>query len=536
MQSFGDLPTNSGRKFLSIFNISEYLIDKCVEKVRNKKPIIVDFLSHGEYMPKDPRDSISGFLLTMAQTGSPTAARDIATLFRRYNNNIEQLLYGDLNTIYKRVVDLDKNVKRDSRNGLFVYSNSFKLYNGLNEPHYNQKGTKVRSAKVEKKAPPIYASFSETGTSFLQENFFIEPDGIYLLEDSAQIWSTYKKKDLFKTFDKKEWGGFLRLEHLEQLHKLYGIHKDKEYYDHGGDEKKIFKLNMELMKFNDIRSSPLFAYKMKRSFFIPNRNRVYRVSELIDGITKLIKTELLKRGVTETPVIFFTFLQCKIIEDQRLIDKQRKRSDALNIRIRRKIGKEYKNYVSPETLTKEGTKDLELEKSLKEVNRQYQIQKKKLANKTRKAKKDLCKDLVEIDCKNIPECVFIEAGKIKKCVSKANVKGKTQKKPRAKGAKEKAKGKANGGVSECKGLPEAECKLPKCMYTRGKRKYCRKAGKGKKTMAKSKTKANVAQPNVSQANVAQCKGLSKTECKEPRCKYTEGKKRQFCRKAKNERK
>jgi hypothetical protein len=502
-KSFGNLPTDSNRKRLSKFNISKYLIDKCVEKVRNKKPIILDFLSHGEYQPTDPRDSISGFLLTMAQTGSPTSARDITMLFRRYNNNIEQLLYGDLNTIYKRVVDLDKNVKRDSRNGLFVYSNSFKLYNGLNEPHYNQKGTKVRSAKVEKKAPPIYAIFNEMGTSFNQENFFIEPDGIYLLEDSAQIWSSYKKRDLFKTFDKKEWGGFLRLEHLEQLHKLYGIHNDKEYYDHGGDEKKIIKLNTELMKYNYIRSSPLFAYKMKRSFFIPRWNKEYRVTALIDGITKLIKTELLKRGVNETPVILFTFLQCKIIEDQRLIDKQKKRSNALNIRIRRKIGKVYKNYVSPETLTNEGSEDLELQKSLKEVNKQYQIQKKKLENKTRKNNKN---------------------------VAKENVKGKTQKKPRAK----EVKGKANGGASECKGLAEADCNPPKCMYTRGKRKYCRKAGK--KTMAKPKTKANVAQPNVSQANVAHCKGLSKTECKEPRCKYTEGKKRQFCRKAKNERK
>jgi hypothetical protein len=476
MKSFGDFPKEDKRQYAGgKINITDGHIDRCIQKMERNEPIIIDFFCHGMYNPEIERISTPNFLLTLAKTGRQSTTKQIRHLLRLFGDDVKDLLYGNLDTIYGKVNELSSKVKEQISD-----NTEMKLYNGLKAPHFNEGRNKIRKARFEKKAPPVFAVFSNEGLPVNSPRFFLEPDGVYFLEDTMDMWrrETMPAR-LNKRFTSMSWGGTIPVADLKKLHKVYDIKNPDKYYK-SMSAQDIEMRNLELLKYYDMKDNVMFRYVKHNSLYIPEPTIAYPVNVITEDIKKEIEKRLRERGITKKPVILFTFLQCKSIsldEDATDVLEAMDISDEVDSNMKHAIGHMYMNYISPsrtEITTQSKKSNTKKAKQAKHAKQAKQT-KQKTAKKAKQTKKDLCKDLVEIDCKDIPECVFIEAGKIKKCVSKDN-KGKTQKKPRAKGTK----GKADVGTSECKGLPEAECKLPKCIYTRGKRRYCRKGSNTKR--------------------------------------------------------
>ena len=80
--------------------------------------------------------------------------------------------------------------------------------------------------------------------------------------------------------------------------------------------------------------------------------------------------------------------------------------------------------------------------------------------------------------------------------------------------------------SKCRHLSKTDCLPPECSFTNGvKRQFCRKS--------KNKTMKKHPPSSKSPISLSKCQHLSKTDCLPPECSFTNGVKRQFCRKSKN---
>jgi hypothetical protein len=380
MKDFIHYPKENRNNILNKFNISQYHIEKCIEKIKKKEPIVIDFLCHGNYYADRERNKISNFLFTLARTGDITTPNIIKRTLKTYKTPIRKLLYGNLSKIHKKAVTLGNKIKNDSR--LNKTKTEARLYNGKNEAHYNKNGDKVRYTKIEKKAPPIYAKFTNKGSSLNNNSFFIEPDGVYFLEDSTSIWDKFNARKKFKTFNKKEWGSIILSRDLKELHNQYGIHKPESYYKSKA-KKNILTRNKELNAYFNMKN-PLFNYVKNYSLFIPDDRGKYKVSDIVDGIKNSIKRGLQKRGITEEPVILFTFLQCKTIKNFENVSIIRDKSDKINQRIIGKIDKNYEDYISSPQM------NIRVKRKSKSKNIQTRknIRKNKPKNKTRKRKRE----------------------------------------------------------------------------------------------------------------------------------------------------
>jgi hypothetical protein len=353
MNDFSSFPKEDRTKLYNKINLTEYHIQKCIQKVKKKEPIIIDFFCHGSYDTTEKRNNIDDFLLTLAKTGESTTISMIQTLrTMKIENFVKKLLYGKLSSIQLKVFRNGDKIKQNKT----LKNTELKLYHGKNSYHYNSAGNRARIANVNKPAPPIYAIFNNKGEDINYNKFFIEPDGVYFFEDSMKIWDTYyadiRKNVLKNLSNKDEVASLIYPSDLKDIHKEYGINKPKNYYE-SMTQNAINKRNNELISFFEMEN-PLFNYVKNRSFIIPNQKKDYNLSMISNKISFQIKKELIKRGIRNRPVIFFTFLQCKYIPDLPwflyfLNEKPqiRELSDKINNTTILDIHEKYKDYISP---------------------------------------------------------------------------------------------------------------------------------------------------------------------------------------------
>lgn len=381
------------------FQIPDNVLQRCLHKVRNNEPIIFDIASHGSYDTKSPRVDIKNFLLTIASTGyvtysdfifdflSPSYTKQGENVYDRY---LPKMLNGNLAEIHKNENKLTNFMKRrkDYTNNNYIA----KLYYGNKTPHFNKAGTQKRFTKTDKQAPPIMAQFTNQMGDPNQGNFIIEPNGIYLIEDSSLIARTYSRfrRGLHPSFNTENYPGVVRMqdygELLEKLGKTDSVSPDSpDYRNH---------VRRMLINYYYSVGNPMFEFVKTNSVFIPHPGKSYRVSELMEAISQKLETELMKADPTiRNPVILFTFLQCKVIHNKEEIELFNRMSNARNKQDIQKVKRLYKDYVSP-GMTPEQVNDLQLvvpadlSKSIKRISSQNKTQKKKASkkSKTRKSK------------------------------------------------------------------------------------------------------------------------------------------------------
>jgi hypothetical protein len=451
--------------------IPEHVLQRCLEKIRNNKPIIFNISSHGGYNTKNPRVDIKNFLLTIASTGYSTYSDFIfdflSPSFNKRGQNVYErylptMLNGNLSQIHqtneKKLTNFMKR-RKDYTNNNYIT----KLYYGENAPHFNKAGTQKRFTKTDKQAPPIFAHFSNVFGSPKLGNFFMDPQGIYLIEDSSIIARTYSvfRRQLHASFNTEKYGGVIHMNEYNDLLKKLG--KTDNYVAKDDNDMREHIATM-LNNYFYSEGNPMFEYVKSNSLVIPDPEKVYYVKDLIDAISQKLETELMKVDPTiRNPVILFTFLQCKAIEDENEIEIFNRMSNARNKQDIEKVKRLYKNYVSP-GMTPEQVDDLQvvspadLSKSIERISRENKAQKNK-AQKETKARKTRTR----------------KSGARKSRSRKSGVYTLPQS-----AQQEMMEGPAGVAIipdapTECKGLPQEECVGPHCQWINGKKlKYCKR--------------------------------------------------------------
>lgn len=519
---------NAGRdSYYNKFQIPSSVLEKCIEKIRNKEPIVIDFLCHGSYQTKRKRLSVPGnsSLLTMAGTGYTSSSGDVTRTIERKMKELTTLLQGNMNDITKKVKELNNFSKLHHIRKKGKERTSFKLYFNSNSHRYNKNKTAIRTALVNKDMPPIIADFSNTSG---RTDLWFEPGGVYLLEESNKIWNSLQRcnlgRDIFKKksklaicksdFNNEEFAGGLST-YKEAAKTLLRRTKRPIPKETKTDKDEFIYKKAVKEYFYSKESSP-WKFTLNNSMFIPNPNSIYDVSELMYGIEMFLQLELLKRNIFEKPVILFTFLQCKSADDKSLINKIYAASERVNRKKLKELKDVYKRYKSPSDMKTTGlTHEID---TLNTLLKKMKQSKTKIDAKTNIENK--CKGLSKPVCKNTKECSYVDGAKRKYCKTMKTT--KTMKKNNKVSAKKKKK-TPPPKPEDCKGLAKSKCLPPNCNFTDGeKRKFCRKV-----TAKKAKQPKQAKQPK-------ECKGLAKTQCNtEKHCKYVDGEKRKFCRTLKN---
>jgi hypothetical protein len=436
MDGFDKFKKENKKEIFNKINLTEYHIQKIIEKVRNKQPIILDFFCHGFYDINKYRDTLNDFLLTLAVTGEITTTDMMLEIKNMYVEEfLNNLLYGNLSSIQESVSNYSKKLK----NNPILKNTELKLYHGKDAFHFNKEGKKVRKANVEKKSPPLYASFTNRGSHLNKKYFFLEPGGIYFIEDSMKTWhSIYPnyRKMLFRHMKNKDMiNTIIHHSDLKKLHKLYGIKKPNKFYT-DNTEKGIEKRNNEIMEFYEIENNPLFNHVKNKSFYIPDPDVGYNVSTLTKLISFRIKQELQSRGIKEKPVILYTFLQCKFIVDlpEVLHDlggkvKARELSDKINKDAIADIHNVFRDYVSPKTSVSRSSKTRIRNKTMKNKQTIRKGTKQTTKQTTKRRTKDIkqslnktrkCKGLSKEECDQQINCIYANGNKRKYCRTAKN--------------------------------------------------------------------------------------------------------------------
>jgi hypothetical protein len=461
MKSFGDFPKEDKSQYAGgKINITDGHIDRCIQKMERNEPIIIDFFCHGMYNPVIERISTPNFLLTLAKTGRQSTTRQIRLLLRLFGDDVKDLLYGSLDTIYSKVNALSSKVKKQ-----ISENTEMKLYNGLKAPHFNEGRNKIRKARFEKKAPPVFAVFSNEGTSVTSPNFFLEPDGVYFLEDTMDMWrrETMPAR-LNKRFVNMSWGGTIPVGNLKKLHKAYGIKNSDKYYK-SMTAQDVEKRNMELLKYYDMKDNVMFRYVKHNSLYIPKSTIAYPVNVITEDIKKEIEKRLRERGITKKPVILFTFLQCKSIsldEDATHVLEAMDISDEVDSNMKHAIGHMYRNYISPSRTEMTKTKTKTKTRTQAKTKSRTKTKTKARTNTGSKLPFNIvADDYKQISSLGAPSLV------------KANTKPALPPSPPANQSKKPGSIKTR----KCKGRSREDCVADRnCLYTSGKkRQYCRVA-------------------------------------------------------------
>jgi hypothetical protein len=334
------------------FQIPRITLRRALHNARNNRPIIIDIYGHGAYDTRGERSRVDNFLLTLSGTGHGTDSKFLYEFLSipisntyTYERYLPGLLNGNLKEIQEKTKRLDAYIKNETRGRLNSYEKyDVKLYHSKGSPHFNKSGTKIRRAKTDKNVPPILCQFRNSTGGIGDEKFYTEPAGVYLIENRSNIYKTfdYGKISLHYTFNTDQYAGVLSAYTYEKLLKKLG----KTDPNIPNRNSLSYKNNMLINYFNSV-DSPQFNFVKNNSMFIPDPTKFYRIDDIMREVTKKMRAALKRIDPSITnPVILYTFLNCKYIqnnEERRLFSEMSNALDDENIR---KVRQDYKDYVS----------------------------------------------------------------------------------------------------------------------------------------------------------------------------------------------